>query len=817
MTTQQSDYLAKLFISYSHKDEAHRSSLVSWLSSPEMKGLLEVWSDESIMPGQGITPEIRQKLSGADIIVFLLSRDFLSSPPCIEEWELAQRFATTSKDLFRVPIIVRTCRWKAHVGDLKALPKDGKPVNSFDDEDVAWDQVYEGLKTIAQEVRAARQKSIPNIVDWFSSLTGRDHLVFVYGSLLDPDDLARSINQDPSTIEYVPALLANHVTAWGAPSRRLNYCSPKWKSLDDKTWLWLVLRRTGNEGDVIPGALIKLRDRQFQQVRSRESHYNETIVTDDIWLNDHRVNDLHGLLPTEIVTFAPDPLRLPDVQTAAQYKVRAGYYDAINRYLPRFHPNRAAGLPELPRGTDMLEGFPTDDHVVDTFWSTIPEERLHSYWSELEEELDSRGVVRGREVIPFVPRPLVLNRHTYREVLAAAEAAVSLMAKTQHIALKDRRLFNLHGYTQTDRDLSDEELANNHMDLPIVSRVDMALRGDQITIFEVNADSPAGMYHLDQLTELQWGYIEKRELTGDLADFLQPVGCSRVCDAIVDAFYRNWKQYQTRAAASVGNREMSRIAIVDIDISTQGALSEFHHLQELLAQKGAAVDILDISDLRYRHEQKRLVDKAGRTIDAVYKRLLWHDATSAGMGDLDDPLCQAYLDNAVFVMNSFRARTIGSKLNFAVVKSPSFDVLCHESGIELNPNEVNTLGKYIPETILWGQRSLDGRPTTELHDSVLNNISDWVAKTFHGKGGDDFIDGAPPDGNAGRFRNALLDGNKGYIAQRRQEHGSVKIPQTDDEQHGEGHMGSEPVHTGCLCDRRQGSGNRGKDRRKGPD
>ena len=138
--------------------------------------------------------------------------------------------------------------------------------------DTAWRQVCEGIQANVYELVAARQRPLPKIVDWFSSPpTEQDHLVFVYGSLLDPYSLARTIRKDPHAIEYVSALLVNHVSEWGAPSRRLNYSSPEWRSLDDVTWLWLTVRQTGNEGDVIPGALVKLRDSEFREVRAREA------------------------------------------------------------------------------------------------------------------------------------------------------------------------------------------------------------------------------------------------------------------------------------------------------------------------------------------------------------------------------------------------------------------------------------------------------------------------------------------------------------------------------------------------------------------
>ena len=85
-----------------------------------------------------------------------------------------------------------------------------------------------------------------------------DKLVFGFGSTIDPDNLARTTGHDPSSFEYLPAQLSNHVLEWSAQSRRLNYSDAQWKSTDDVLWLWLGIRRTGNPADVVDGALIKL-------------------------------------------------------------------------------------------------------------------------------------------------------------------------------------------------------------------------------------------------------------------------------------------------------------------------------------------------------------------------------------------------------------------------------------------------------------------------------------------------------------------------------------------------------------------------------
>ena len=392
-------------------------------------------------------------------------------------------------------------------------------------------------------------------------------------------------------------------------------------------------------------------------------------------------------------------------------------------------------------------------------------------------------------------RPIILNRRTYKEVVKAAESAVSLAVKAHRLVLEDTQLFELNGYTDADRRLSAPELANNRTDRPVVARVDLALRGDRLTVFEVNTDSPAGMFHLDQLAERQWQQIETREFTGDLVEVLEPPGNECVCESVVEAFRRGWERYRERKSDPRLSATPRRIAIVDRDIDKVAAYTEFEHFQKLLLMQmyGKELDedldqnevvILDAKNLRYREDHRELVDSSGRPIDAVYKRLLWQEAIDIGMGGLGDPMCRAYLDNSVFVMNSFRSRLAGSKLNMAIAKSHSFEARCNDIGIDLTDDERDSLEKNIPETLLWGPTSLDDRDAGELKAHVMSDVTDWVLKGYHGKGGQEFIAGAPsldvPQDD--KFRAFWEAG--GYIAQRHQDHGMASIPLVDNRQHG---------------------------------
>lgn len=145
-----------LFYSYSHKDIQYKNEVEKTLATLKERGFLRDWSDSHIVPGQVISATLRSKLSECDIIAFLLSPDFLDSAECRKEWNDAKTMADSGHLVFRVPIIVRPCAWKDFLGndDVKALPWDGKPVSDYQNADAAWQEVYEGIKSVIVRLRA---------------------------------------------------------------------------------------------------------------------------------------------------------------------------------------------------------------------------------------------------------------------------------------------------------------------------------------------------------------------------------------------------------------------------------------------------------------------------------------------------------------------------------------------------------------------------------------------------------------------------------------------------------------------------------------
>ena len=111
MPDKRAIFSVRLFYSYCHRDARHRADMEKSLTMLKTNGCLEDWSDRSILPGERISEKIRTKMNEVNIMVFLLSPDFLSSEECRKEWEYA-KLLSERKLLFRLPVILKDCAWK---------------------------------------------------------------------------------------------------------------------------------------------------------------------------------------------------------------------------------------------------------------------------------------------------------------------------------------------------------------------------------------------------------------------------------------------------------------------------------------------------------------------------------------------------------------------------------------------------------------------------------------------------------------------------------------------------------------------------------
>jgi internalin A len=143
-----------LFFSYAHQDERYKNSLVTHLQLLRRQGTISTWSDRKTGAGENWREQILKELEGADIILLLISPDFLATDFCynVELKRALERHR--AGEAVAIPIIVRDSMLEnSAFSDLQVLPEGGRAVDLWDKRDSAWRNVAEGIERAAERFR----------------------------------------------------------------------------------------------------------------------------------------------------------------------------------------------------------------------------------------------------------------------------------------------------------------------------------------------------------------------------------------------------------------------------------------------------------------------------------------------------------------------------------------------------------------------------------------------------------------------------------------------------------------------------------------
>ncbi|NUO83672.1 TIR domain-containing protein [candidate division KSB1 bacterium] len=131
----------KIFLSYSHKDEAWKDRLVTQHGVLQMQDLLEIWEDRQIATGDDWLPAIEIALSTCNIAILLISANFLTSQFILGK-EVPRLLELRQSEGVRViPLIIKPCAWQkvAWLKPIQARPKDGRALSGGNDHQIDID------------------------------------------------------------------------------------------------------------------------------------------------------------------------------------------------------------------------------------------------------------------------------------------------------------------------------------------------------------------------------------------------------------------------------------------------------------------------------------------------------------------------------------------------------------------------------------------------------------------------------------------------------------------------------------------------------
>lgn len=153
----------QFFISYSHMDMRIKEKLITSLKSLKYEfNINEIWHDGEINSGRNIDTEVLKQLNKSDVVLLLVSSNFLASYYCIEV-ELKKAIKRMNrKECIVIPVILSDCTISDNLSfsRLKRLPTDGHPICS---RKYFQNQVV-GCTAVVDALRNDLKKEFPNSI-----------------------------------------------------------------------------------------------------------------------------------------------------------------------------------------------------------------------------------------------------------------------------------------------------------------------------------------------------------------------------------------------------------------------------------------------------------------------------------------------------------------------------------------------------------------------------------------------------------------------------------------------------------------------------
>ncbi len=147
--------VVSVFFSYSHVDEEMRDQLEKHLIMLKRNGDISTFHDRKILAGATFGDEIDKKLLESEIILLLVSVDFLNSEYCfsIEMKAALERRSRGEAEI--IPVIIDHCDW--HNSPLKGLlaaTRDGKPITEYANYNKAFLEITNKIRNVINSIKS---------------------------------------------------------------------------------------------------------------------------------------------------------------------------------------------------------------------------------------------------------------------------------------------------------------------------------------------------------------------------------------------------------------------------------------------------------------------------------------------------------------------------------------------------------------------------------------------------------------------------------------------------------------------------------------
>jgi hypothetical protein len=147
-----------IFFSYAHEDEGLMHAVRKQLVIFDRQKKIAKQYDRILIPGESWKEKIDHHISHAGIVLLFVSSDFFASDYC-HEIELKQALQQHKEGrTVVIPVIVRPCAWDtASFAKLQVLPRDGRPISRWENQDDACLDVANGIMKVVEALEQDRR------------------------------------------------------------------------------------------------------------------------------------------------------------------------------------------------------------------------------------------------------------------------------------------------------------------------------------------------------------------------------------------------------------------------------------------------------------------------------------------------------------------------------------------------------------------------------------------------------------------------------------------------------------------------------------
>lgn len=305
----------------------------------------------------------------------------------------------------------------------------------------------------------------------------------------------------------------------------------------------------------------------------------------------------------------------------------------------------------------------------------------------------SKAIYHG-EPIPMTYQGLFYNKKNRSDFVYISNILMSMTDKITKEFVENpeyRKIFQL------DPAIEELVLHDPGYDVPVpICRYDVFYDGVNYMLCELNTDGSSAMNEDNTLGQLLLQ-------TKAMQKFMEKHNVENV-DMFTPWVWETADMYKKYVSDKKPN-----VAIVDnLEVGTPNEFDEFKRVYE---ENGFNCEIIDIRDLEYKNGK---LCHGDYVIDLVYRRIVTLELLK--IKDQIKPFLDAYMDNAFFMVGSFRSQLMHSKLIFEIFRDEQTQAL-------LNNEEKKFIDEHVPFT-----KKIEERDAYE----IIMNKDKYIFKPIDG-------------------------------------------------------------------------------------